>query len=137
MQLSAEETAHFYKLHHSILAYANRRLEVVPDFDHPDDAGLLVAEERVQIRDALHENLSLLKDFLTDNPYGLSADELAIVASWQHRVAGNFFIVRYLKKYTVLLGTKPERLYGGERRLIVGIQATTGTSLRRYCLGGG
>jgi len=25
----------------------------------------------------------------------------------------------------------------GERRLIVGIQATTGTSLRRYCLGGG
>jgi hypothetical protein len=112
MQLSPEGTVLFYKLHDSVLAYANRRLEVVPDFDDPDDAGLLVAEERVQIRDALHENLSLLEDFLTDNPYGLSPDELAIVAGWRHRVAGNFFIVRYLKKYTVFLGTKPERLYG-------------------------
>jgi hypothetical protein len=112
MQLSPEETELFYSLHHSVLAYANRRLEVVPDFDDPDDAGLLVAEERVQIRDALHENLSLLEDFLTDNPDGLSAEELAIVASWRHRVAGNFFVVRYLKKYTVFLGTEPERLYG-------------------------
>ena len=112
MQLSAEETALFYKLHHNILAYANRRLEVVPDFEGPDDAGLLIPAEAAQIRDALHENLSLLEDFLTDNPYGLSPDELAIVASWRHRVAGDFFIVRYLKKYTVFLGTKPERLYG-------------------------
>jgi hypothetical protein len=112
MQLSPEETVLFYKLRHSVLAYANQRLEVVPDFDDPDNAGLLVAAEKVQIRDALHENLSLLEDFLTDNPYGLSADELAIVASWRHRVAGNFLIVRYLKKYTVFLGTKPERLYG-------------------------
>ena len=112
MQLSAEETALFYKLHHSVLAYANRRLEVVLDFEGPDDAGLLIPAEAAQTRDALHENLSLLEDFLTDNPYGLSADELAIVAGWRHRVAGNFFIVRYLKKYTVFLGTKPERLYG-------------------------
>jgi hypothetical protein len=112
MKLSPEETELFYKLHHSVLAYTNRRLELVADFDDPDDAGLLVAEERVQIRDALHEHPELLEDFGGENPDGLSPDELAIVASWRHRVAGNFFIVRYLKKYTVFLGTKPERLYG-------------------------
>ena len=112
MKLSPEESELFYKLHHSVLAYTNRRLELVADFDDPDDAGLLVAEERVQIREALHEHPELLEDFLGENPDGLSPDELAIVASWRHRVAGDFFIVRYLKKYTVFLGTKPERLYG-------------------------
>jgi hypothetical protein len=112
MRLAPEETELFYKLHHSVLAYANRRLELVPDFDDPDDAEFLVPEERVQIREALQELPELLEDFLGENPDGLSPDELAIVASWRHRVAGNFFIVRYLKKYTVFLGTKPERLYG-------------------------
>jgi hypothetical protein len=112
MKLSPEETELFYKLHHSVLAYTNRRLELVADFEDPDDAGFLVPEEKVQIRDALHELPELLEDFLGENPDGLSPDELAIVASWRHRVAGNFFIVRYLKKYTVFLGTKPERLYG-------------------------
>jgi hypothetical protein len=105
--IAGRGTVLFYKLHHSVLAYANRQLEVVPDFDDPDDIELLVPEETVQIRDALHENLSLLEDFVIDNPYGLSSDELAILAGWRHRVAGNFFIVRYLKKYTVFLGTKP------------------------------
>jgi hypothetical protein len=112
MKLSPEETELFYKLYHSVLAYTNRRLELVADFDDPDDAGFLVPEEKVQIREALHELPELLEDFVGENPDGLSPDELAIVASWRHRVAGDFFIVRYLKKYTVFLGTKPERLYG-------------------------
>jgi hypothetical protein len=112
MKLSPEETELFYKLHHSVLAYTNRRLELVADFDDPDDAEFLVPEEKVQIREALHELPELLEDFLGENPDGLSPDELAIVASWRHRVAGNLFIVRYLKKYTVFLGTEPERLYG-------------------------
>ena len=112
MKLSPEETELFYKLHHSVLAYTNRRLELVPDFEDPDDAGILVPEEKVQIREALHELPELLEDFLGENPDGLSPDELAIVASWKHRVTGEFYIFRYLKKYTVFLGTKPERLYG-------------------------
>ena len=112
MQLSPDEVELFYRLYNSVLAYTNRRLELVPDFDDAEDAGLLIPEERAQIRDEFYEDPRLLKDFLAENPDGLSADELGIVASWEHRVAGDFFIVRYLKKYTVFLATKPERLYG-------------------------
>jgi hypothetical protein len=112
MKLAPEETELFYKLHHSVLAYTNRRLELVADFEDADDAEFLVPEEKVQIREALHELPELLEDFLGENPDGLSPDELAIVASWRHRVTGEFYIFRYLKKYTVFLGTKPERLYG-------------------------
>jgi len=112
MQLSPEETELFYKVQHSILAYTNRRLELIPDFTDPDDVSLLVAEEKVQIRDALFELPELLEDFLAENLDGLSPDELAIVASWRHGVSGEFYIFRYLKKYTVFLGAKPGRLYG-------------------------
>ena len=39
MRLAPEETELFYKLHHSVLAYTNRRLELVPDFEDAEDAG--------------------------------------------------------------------------------------------------
>ena len=112
MNLSLEETELFYKLYHSVLAYTNRRLEMVPDFADPDDVGFLLAEEKVQIRDAWFELPELPEEFLAEHPDGLSPDELAIVAGWRHRVAGEFYIFRYLKKYTIFLSTKPERLYG-------------------------
>ncbi len=112
MNLSPKEAQLFYKLHHSFLAYVNRRFEMVPDFTDLEDATLLLAEEKVQLRDAFDEHPQVLEDFLAENPDGFSPDELAIVASWRHRVTGEFYIVRYLKKYTVFLGAKPERLYG-------------------------
>jgi len=112
MNLSPKETELFYKLHHSVLVYTNRRLEMVPDFTDSEGVEFLLAEEKVQLRDGFYEHPGLLEDFLAENPGGLSPDELAIVASWRHRVAGEFYIFRYLKKYTIFLGAKPERLYG-------------------------
>jgi hypothetical protein len=43
----------------------------------------------------------------------LPPEDLALVASWQYRVEGNFFIVRHLKKYTVFLTERsPSHAYG-------------------------
>jgi hypothetical protein len=66
-----------------------------------------------QVRNALHDNLDLLEQFVAENPPGLSPQELAIVASWRHLVKGDFYILRYLKPYAVFLsGEEPLHLYG-------------------------
>jgi hypothetical protein len=66
----------------------------------------------MKIHEALETHPALLDDFIRDNPQGFNDDELALLDSWRYRVAGDFFIFRYLKKYTVFIGQKPERLYG-------------------------
>ncbi len=39
--------------------------------------------------------------------------DLAIIASWQYRVAGHFFVFRYLKKHTIFLSSgDPAHAYG-------------------------
>lgn len=55
------------------------------------------------MRDALYENIHLLDAFVAENPARLSADELAIVRSWKHFVAGRFYIERFLKKATYFI----------------------------------
>ena len=112
MNLSPKETELFYKLQRCMLAYTSRRLGTIPGCTNPEDVNLLHAEEKARVRNAFYEHPELLEEFLAENPEGLPRDELAIVASWRQRVAGDFYIVRYLKKYTVFLGVKPERLYG-------------------------
>ncbi len=60
-------------------------------------------EQATQVRNALWADDRLLTRFTAENPAQLSEEDLALVASWQYRLAGNFFVVRTLKNYTVLL----------------------------------
>jgi len=114
MILTPEEAKLYYELHWALLAHANRRLGIIPDSATIDDIlALSTTEKKMYVREALYEDPDTLESFITENPEGLSADELAIVASWRHRVSGDFYIARYLKRYTVFLSTtEPERLYG-------------------------
>jgi hypothetical protein len=39
-------------------------------------------------------------------------EDITIIRSWRQQISRNFFIVRYLKAYTVFMSEKPSRLYG-------------------------
>jgi len=113
MNLSTEDTQLFYKLHWSLLAYANQHLKIMPPVASFEEVGQRPAEQVAQLRDALHSKLDLLNRFLAENPQGFSPQELAIVASWRHCVRGDFYILRFLKPYAVFLsGQEPTHLYG-------------------------
>ncbi len=112
MLLPREEGELFFKLHWTLLAYTNQHLHILEQETDKEDIPFLPAENRMQLRDALYEHPELLQGFIAENPERLTADELSIVASWQHRVQDDFYILRYLKRYAVFLGHKPSRLYG-------------------------
>ena len=96
------------------MLFVNDRLKVIPDkFSTPEHFPELSPDIRMKVRDALVENMDLIESFVSENPAQLSEDELDIVASWRHLVAGRFYIFRELAKYTVFLsGSDPAIAYG-------------------------
>ncbi len=115
MQVTVEEGKLFYELYSGLLGYVNRKLDVVPEqFSDSGEYVSLPPQIRGKVRDALYERRELIDQFVAENPAGLSAGELEIVASWKNALVGRFYIFRYLKKYAIFLsgGGSPNKVYG-------------------------
>jgi hypothetical protein len=113
MNLSIEDAQLFFKLFFALLAYANRELKIVPNVSKAGDIPKAGAEGAASIRDALYKQPKLIERFVAENPEGLSSEELATIETWKHRISGDFYVMRYLKKYAVFMPMKKtEHLYG-------------------------
>ncbi len=113
MNLTPADTQLFYKLRDSLLAYANHELKILPARIRPDQVRKQPIQEIFRLRNACNEKPALLEAYLAANPDRLPSDELAIVASWRHRITDQFYVIRYLKNYTVFMSVKePTHLYG-------------------------
>jgi hypothetical protein len=96
------------------MLFVNQRLKVIPNkLATPGESAVLSPEERLILRNALIADLDLIESFVGENPADLPEDELDIVRSWRHLVAGRLYVFRELKKYTVFLTpTEPAIAYG-------------------------
>ena len=114
MILDFEDVELFFKLQWTLMAFVNQLLRVISsDAASPEEYCAVAPELQVQVRDALTDNLFLIDAFVDENPAGLSDDEIDIVRSWRHLVAGKFYIFLSLKKHTVFLSTTaPPIAYG-------------------------
>src|ERR1017187_5868771 len=114
MLLEPQDLEAFFRLHRTLMLFVNQRLNVIPDnLATPEEFAVLSPEVRLKVRDALNAKLDLIQSFVDENPAHLSDDELDIVRSWRHLVAGKFYVFRELKKYTVFLTTTdPAIAYG-------------------------
>ena len=114
MLLTPQEAVSFFRLHRALMFFVNERTRVLTgELAAAADSGNLRTEALQPLRKVLLERLDLLDSFVEQNPAHLTEEELAVVASWRHLVAGKFFIFRELKKYTVFLSAKgPTVAYG-------------------------
>ncbi len=113
MNLSIEDTQLFYKLQSSLLAYANRQFKILPPNIKAAEVTKQPREQVGRLRDEMLNEPALLDRFLAENPDRLPPGELAIAASWRYRISGDFYIMRYLKAYTVFMSAKEgAHLYG-------------------------
>jgi hypothetical protein len=112
MHLPAHDVERFYRIWFPLLHYVNQRRHLAEHFPSTWGNASVEPSAAVKLRDALWADDSLREVFIAENPAQLSPVDLALVASWKYRVAGSFFVIRYLKKYTVfLLGEKPIQAY--------------------------
>ncbi len=113
MHLPPDQAERFYHIWMPLLHYVNTRRNVVPEFPATHEPGQVSPDQVILLRDVLWADDALRESFVAENPAGLSSADLALVSSWQHRLKGEFFIFRHLKKYTVFLSSgEPARAYG-------------------------
>ncbi|MDQ6695820.1 MAG: hypothetical protein M3014_15655 [Chloroflexota bacterium] len=113
MVLEAEEVEQFYRVWFPLLHFVNKKLGLVESFPASGRGASVAPADVLKLREALWADDSLRESFIEQNPSGLTPDDLALIASWKYRLAGKFFVFRYLKKYTVLLSDEsPVRAYG-------------------------
>lgn len=114
MLLNPPDANLFFKLHRALMFFVDERLKVLPDeIATPERFSGLPPEARLKVRNALLDNHHLIESFVGENSANLTDDELAIVSSWRHLVAGRFYIFRDLKKHTVFLSAEePPIAYG-------------------------
>ena len=110
MQLTPDDAALFFTLMPALQVYANRQLHIIKDIETPEQYQKITNEDRVKLRNALYKNPEIIDDFVRENPFEFSHDELAIVSAWKNFVAGDFFIDRILKKYAIFIGNN--KVYG-------------------------
>ena len=113
MNLATEDARLFFKLFFALLAYTNRQMNITPKVSVSTDIPKAGRDTVVKIRDALYADSKLLVRFIGENPEHFTPEELDIIACWNHRVSGEFYLMRYLKKYAVLMpAKKSDHLYG-------------------------
>lgn len=111
--LPPEQTARFYRIWFALLHYVNEHHHLIDSFPASPEDGSINPADAMKLRSALWAEDALRERFIADNPADLSSADLALVASWQYRLAGSFYILRELKKYTVLLTERaPVHAYG-------------------------
>ncbi len=113
MTLAPDETERFYRIWWHLLSYVNAHVRVVSKLPSDPADGSVDPGDALKVREALWREDPVRERFLTENPAGLSPEDLALVRSWSRRVAGRFYIYRHLKKHTVVLTTSGgPRAYG-------------------------
>lgn len=113
MKLKTQEVEQFNRIWWSLLAHVNIKCNISSEFNSQVESKNVLPFTARPIREKLWADNSHLESFVSENPARLSDDDLGIVASWKQRIAGKFFIYKYLVKYTVFIDDKtPPHVYG-------------------------
>jgi len=110
MKLTTQDATLFFKLMWSLQNYVNLKMAIIPDVMSVDEYERLSSSEKIDVRDALYDNIELIDSYVKKNPQDYSQEELEIVKSWQKYRRGDYFIERFLKKYAIFIGG--EKVYG-------------------------
>lgn len=103
MILSKEDAALFFRLMWSVQSFVGQKQGLVPEHVTPDAYERLKGKQKLEVREALFAHPDLIETYVRENPHHLSAEELAIVASWRRFVDGQFFIERYLARHAIFI----------------------------------
>ena len=113
MQLSQVEANYFFHLFKPLLIYTNQKFQITPGMKEPEEIEGYPFEETVKVRDKLYQNPGIFDEFIQENTEKLSTEDISIIESWKGFIQSNFFVFRYLKKYTIFLtADEPYKAYG-------------------------
>ncbi|HEV2582717.1 MAG TPA: hypothetical protein VGT44_17800 [Ktedonobacteraceae bacterium] len=127
-----EQVERFYRVWIPLLHYVNEQRDLVAPFPPDSKEARLPVSDIFKLRDALWADDGLRENYIATNPFKIAPADLALIESWRYRVSGNFYILRYLKKYTVFLSEKASGSAYGVLGLVSPIEEVIGPALPVY-----
>jgi hypothetical protein len=109
--LTVREINLFFNLWLGLLAYVNDKYGIVNDFGHPQKPQGLNLSDVTQLKDKLWEHAGLIDEYI-NSVWDMPNEHMQILKGWKKGIAGTFFILKHLKKYSVFLDDKNKALYG-------------------------
>jgi hypothetical protein len=103
MLLSPEDAALFYRAWGALLVWVNDQRDVVPRFAPPTPGSPVDPSAANKIKDVIWAEDALREQFLAEGAADLGREERDLIASWTHRVSGNFVILKHLQKHSIFL----------------------------------
>src|SRR5882762_4828804 len=103
MILAAHEAALFYRAWWPLLAWVNDKKHVVPAFPTPTADRPPPLQIANQVRQALWADDGLREQFLIERGSTLASAECDLIASWKHRVTGNFVVFKHLRSHSIFM----------------------------------
>jgi hypothetical protein len=111
MLLAPNEAYLFFKLMLPLQFFVNEKLGVLKNVKALEAYNKIPLQEKLKVRNALFENPHLIDEFIDEDPADIPMKELAIVSKWKRFIKGEFYIERYLKNHSILIG-EDGRIYG-------------------------
>ena len=102
-RLSSEDYLLYLKLNQSLLAFVAQKLNSKFNVKNREDFLKLTPEEKFNIRNGLMKKICLIDEFAKSNPCNFTASELEIIRSWNNKVSGTFFVVKYTPDGAIFL----------------------------------
>jgi hypothetical protein len=97
-RLPPDDVTRFYRIWHALLRWTNARKGVSPGAEAPYHP-----QQALPIRDALWADDGLRHAWIDANPDNMPSADLALVRSWDHRMAGSFIVFKHYAGHTVFL----------------------------------
>lgn len=105
--LSANEVNEFFSIWLPLLDYVNKKKKLYPELDAMAVEKGMVPQIAGKIAEALWEDVSLIDEYLAENP-GLTEEEKEILCSWKQAKTDNFIYERQLPEGAVFINQDRE-----------------------------
>lgn len=105
MKLSQHDAELYFSLMWALQYFVKQRLSLLPEIRTIQDYVSCDAGEKLQVRQALFKQRTLIDTFIQENPDGFPEEHLQIIRSWKQAIVGEFYIERILKRYTIFIAS--------------------------------
>jgi hypothetical protein len=112
MHLPPADAALFYRAWGALLAWVNEQRRIVPAFPRPTPGQPIEMSLANQIRKVVWADDSLRERFLAEGASDLGDAERDLIASWRHRISGQFIILKHLQKHSIFMSKEVYAVVG-------------------------
>jgi len=111
MKLSQTDAKLFFDLMWALQFFVNQKHKIHKYFKTLDDYCECSNEEKFEVRTQLFKDVTIIDQFIKENPQNFSKDHLDIIASWKNFIHDDFQIERFLKNKAIFIQNDDE-VYG-------------------------